>query len=302
MDEKMGIKWWVWVMAQLVAYASLIGVIRKWRITQYVYEDSPKTHQIKMGTPTMGGAMMLIGFLMGAYLLNNPNLTTIWVIGVTTLFCIIGVIDDALSICNTKNKGLSARVKFFAQCGVAVGMVIIFGAFIRSIAWYEYALYVCILVGTVNATNLTDGVDGLLSMVMLASLAGVLVMVHRMWLYEDMQLVMIMMGVIACFLVWNWHPATIFMGDTGSLMLGGFLASICIASGQWVSLISFGAVYIIETVSVMLQVMVFKRFRQRLFLMTPLHHHFELLGFKEPVIVGGFFILQLAFSGLKLWG
>lgn len=302
MVEKMDVKWGLWILGQILAYWGFLQFVKKWRVTQHIYEDSPKAHQVKNGTPTMGGVIMLTGLIIGWLLLSESRLETVWVVTVTILFCLIGMIDDACSILNKTNKGLTARAKFLIQCGVAMAMVGVLGWFIHPLEWYLYGVYVFVLVGSVNATNLTDGLDGLLSSVMLASLIGVLITLHRMQLNDEFGLVLIMIGVIGSFLVWNWYPAKIFMGDTGSLMLGAFLASMCIVSGQWVGLIAFGAVYVIETLSVIVQVVAYKKYHRRVFLMTPLHHHFELIGLREPVIVLAFFLLQLIFSSIKLWG
>ena len=207
------------------------------------------------------------------------------VVTTTVLFFIIGAIDDGLSLKRKSNKGLSARAKFGAQLVVSCAMVWVLAQWILPTTIWQAILYVFILTGTSNATNLTDGVDGLLGATMLVSLAGLLVVFQSRWLYEEVQLIYIMMASIGFFLLYNWQPAKIFMGDVGSLMLGGFLASMAISVGVWWMLIGFGAIYIIETLSVIVQVISYKLRQKRVFLMTPLHHHFELLGMNDRSVV-----------------
>ena len=164
----------------------------------------------------------------------------------------------------------------------------------------EACLYVFLLVGTSNATNLTDGLDGLLGTTMLISLTGMMIVFNQQWMFEERMLTIIMMAAISFFLLFNWFPAKVFMGDVGSLMLGGFLAALAIISGKWQVLIGFGAIYIIETLSVIIQVVSFKLRQKRVFLMSPLHHHFELLGLNDIAVVILFSLLQTGFTWLQI--
>jgi phospho-N-acetylmuramoyl-pentapeptide-transferase len=254
---------------------------------------------MKQGTPTMGGVFIYISFLIGAILLGKWTMNTLWIVATTTVFFLIGALDDGLSLKRKSNKGLSARSKFLLQM---IGSSVMVGGlylWVLPISWGEAIVFVFLLTGTSNATNLTDGVDGLLGTTMLVSLTGILAVLHSRWLYEEVHLTYIMMAAIAFFLLFNWQPAKIFMGDVGSLMLGAFLAALAISSGVWWMLIGFGAIYVIETLSVMIQVVSYKFRKKRVFLMTPLHHHFELLGMNDREVVGLFAAIQAMFSFMQ---
>ena len=291
--------WGLWLAVLIASFQLFIWMMNRRKVTQYIYEDSPERHQQKVGTPTLGGILMFLGFLTGMFILNQWTLTTIWVVASTGLFWLIGAVDDVLSLMRAKNKGLSARAKLLLQLAVALLSVIGF-YFIQTISWWHIPLYVFLLTGSANATNLTDGLDGLLSSAMLVSLFGVLVLVQSQWRFEEASMILVMMAVIAVFLIFNWNPARLFMGDVGSLMLGAFLSSCVIVTGHWIMLLGFGAVYVIETLSVIIQVVWFKRYQKRIFLMTPLHHHFELLGLKEIPIVLLFILMQAIFVWVQL--
>ena len=246
----------------------------------------------------MGGIVIYLGFIAGALILNQWTLSTIWVVVSATCFGLIGAIDDGMALIHGGNKGLSAMSKFGLQIVCSIGLVLMFNMWVAPIHWAMGILYVFLLTGTSNATNLTDGVDGLLGTTMMISLMGLLVV--QQWMPGHWGLTIIMMGSIACFLIFNWHPAKVFMGDVGSLMLGGYLAAASIASGAWWILIGFGAIYIIETLSVIIQVISYKFRRKRVFLMTPLHHHFELLGMSDQAVVALFAALQGVFVVVQL--
>tara|TARA_A100001015_G_scaffold309121_1_gene407988 strand:+ start:2932 stop:3831 length:900 start_codon:yes stop_codon:yes gene_type:complete len=293
-----------WSFGSICAYYFGLKLIRKMALNQQIYEDSPDSHQKKQGTPTMGGVLIFLSFFIGVCILMfsnlNFNLKTLWVLLTTTLFFLIGALDDGLSLKRKSNKGLSAKVKFSLQIIVSIISVVIFNELCQVISLMEAILYVFILTGTSNATNLTDGVDGLLGTIMLISLTGLTVVLGRQWMYEELQMTYIMMSAIGFFLLFNWYPAKIFMGDVGSLMLGAFLAAMTITTGNWWMLIGFGAVYIIETLSVIIQVVSYKLRKKRVFLMTPLHHHFELLGLNDVAVVLLFSLLQIGFTVIQL--
>jgi phospho-N-acetylmuramoyl-pentapeptide-transferase len=291
--------WAAWGVGQVLGHWFSIKWFRAQSLNQRIYEDSPASHQEKVGTPTMGGVVLFGGFFIGAVLLGEWTFSTFWVVATSACFWVIGFVDDAISLKKKSNKGLSARVKFMAQLGVSLVMMVLYHLFIMPVGFLLGAWYVFILIGTSNATNLTDGLDGLLGTMMLISLYG-MSMLGSLWLPAEVQLIHIMMASIVFFLVFNWHPAKIFMGDVGSLMLGGFLASLAIVSGKWSMLIGFGAIYAIETLSVIAQVAWFKLHKTRIFLMSPLHHHFELMGMGNGAVLLTFGLLQLVFVWLQL--
>lgn len=287
--------WVGWFGVMFLTYIGLIKWAKKKQMGQAIYEDSPVKHQQKQGTPTMGGLVMWLGLASGLVLFNQWSLPLVWVMLTTTLFAIIGLIDDAMALRHNQNKGLSARGKLMAQIGVSLLCVGVLGMWVLPMMWWHWPVYVFLLTGASNATNLTDGLDGLLGSVMLVSLLGVWVVFQSVHMYEEGSVTLMMMAIVACFLLFNWHPAKLFMGDVGSLLLGAFLASSIIVTGQWWLLLGFGAVYVIETLSVIAQVIGYKKTKKRLFLMTPLHHHFELLGLKETQIVLLFVVIQAVF-------
>lgn len=292
--------WTAWAIGCIFLFRWGIQWFQSRAFTQLIYEDSPDHHQMKQGTPTMGGVFIYIGFIIGAILLGKWTLNTLWIVATTTVFFLIGVLDDGMSLKRKSNKGLSARSKFLIQI---IGSSVMVGAlylWVLPISWVEAVVFIFLLTGTSNATNLTDGVDGLLGTTMMVSLTGILAVLHSRWLYEEVHLTYIMMAAIAFFLLFNWQPAKIFMGDAGSLMLGGFLAALAISSGVWWMLIGFGAIYVIETLSVIVQVASYKLRKKRVFLMTPLHHHFELLGMNDREVVVLFAVIQAMFSFIQV--
>ena len=289
--------WLIWAGATFFAYVGFIKWSRYRQLSQQIYDDSPDRHQAKIGTPTMGGLILFLSFITGVFMVSQWTLPVIWIIATTALFWLIGLLDDTLSLAKNNNKGLSARSKFFCQIAVSLVAVTVMYQWVMPIKLWQAAIYIFLLTGSSNATNLTDGLDGLLSSTMLISLLGVFLLFQSQWMYEEQTLVLIMMAAIAIFLLFNWYPAKLFMGDVGSLMLGAFLASTVIVSGNWIMLIGFGAIYVIETLSVIIQVSWFKRTKKRFFLMSPLHHHFELLGVNEINVV----ILFTAFQGVFTW-
>ncbi|MGA0241889.1 MAG: phospho-N-acetylmuramoyl-pentapeptide-transferase [Candidatus Marinamargulisbacteria bacterium] len=289
--------WLGWFLGMLVTYKWAIRWFHAQQLNQPIYEDSPKQHQKKMGTPTMGGVVLFIGFLLGMLVLRSWSFEIYWVVVVSGAFGAIGWIDDILAITKKKNRGLSARVKFACQvmvAGIAVGWLCGVNS---GVSLGLATVFIFLLVGTSNATNLTDGLDGLLSSTMLVSLMGVCWVFFQQQMHAEQAMVLVMMGTIVCFLIFNWYPAKLFMGDAGSLMLGAFLAASMIISGHWLMLIGLGAIYVIETLSVIIQVLWYKRTQQRVFLMAPLHHHFELMGMTDRGVVALFVVIQ----GILTW-
>ena len=251
---------------------------------QSIYHLSPESHQKKRFIPTMGGLGILAVTLVGGLLHGGGSAGATWVLGVLFSFSLIGFLDDSLSLMRENNKGLSAKHKFTLQIGFGVGLIACYHVFILPLSLLQSAFYVFLLVGTSNATNLTDGLDGLLGGTSLISLLGfyllsLSVLPHLSWVP------LILFVAVLSFLVFNLHPAKVFMGDTGSLGLGAAFAAFAIVLGQPLVLIPLGIVYIIETLSVIIQVVSFKSRGKRVFLMSPIHHHFELLGLKEPAVV-----------------
>lgn len=281
----MGIKFFIFCIGALAINIWLISFLKKAKIFQKIYELSPESHQLKSSTPSFGGLGIIASVVLGLILFPLKSLAGWWCVSVFFVFCGIGFLDDFLSLRAGKNMGLSPRMKFFLQ-GVSAAILILF----YKMVLYPISLpmaffYWFLFVGASNATNLTDGLDGLLGGLSLITLWGF----HYFFINAGSdigeQLSIIFIVAVAAFLFFNRHPAKFFMGDTGSLGLGAFFAALSLYMHQPLILIPLGGVYIVETLSVMIQVSVFKRTKKRVFLMAPLHHHFEKKGYSEQHVV-----------------
>lgn len=309
-----------------IVFTSLLGIwiipfLRKLKYGQTILEIGPSWHKNKQGTPTMGGIMFVFGILvasiagMATYILANKGafsesslkLTKLVVSLVMALaFGVIGFIDDYIKVVKKQNLGLTARQKSLFQILVAVVylsalyalgetsttfIIPFLGQYDFGILYYPVCVF--IIVGCVNAVNLTDGIDGLASSVTFVS-AITLFVISALLYNEEMKILSIALaGGCLGFLIWNFHPAKVFMGDTGSLFLGGVVVAIAFGLNIPVILIFVGIIYIIETLSVILQVISFKTTGKRIFKMSPIHHHFEMSGYSEEKIVLLFSIIQL---------
>lgn len=288
------------------------------RINSYV-----EIHQRKSGTPTMGGLIFIIPTIITTIILLLTNKIEFSVNLLITLFVfisysLIGFLDDYISIKHNENKGLSQIQKLFLQFIVALIFYILYRKYtnansvleitLLNIKWnldWFYGIFILILlVGSSNAVNLTDGLDGLAGgLSAIAFLAFGLISWGSYWIegYQDMGIFcFILVGSIMGFLVYNTNPAKIFMGDTGSLTLGATLATIAILTNHEFSLAVIGGVFVIETLSVIIQLTSVIFFKKKIFLMTPIHHHFERLGWRESDIVKLFWIIGFILCLLAL--
>ena len=274
----------------------LIPVLRKFKFGNTEREDGPESHLAKNGTPTMGGIAILLGILLPAlfYLRTCPEI--IPVLMMTIGFGVIGCIDDFLKVVKKQSDGLSVLQKMALQFLLTGGFLVYYFLVekkeaIVHIPFTEYCFTMpvwlfCIFVffvvlGTVNGTNLTDGLDGLVSSVTVV-VAIFFMIVTRLAAPGMEPMTGLMLGGLLGFLLFNSHPAKVFMGDTGSLAIGGWLASMCILMYDPLLIIIVGFIYLVESISVILQVGYFKiTHGKRLFRMAPIHHHFELGGMTE---------------------
>ncbi len=288
-------------LASIPLFLGVIHLLKVARGVQKIYELAPAQHQGKSGTVSMGGIGIVLGILgasVGLHLLSRP---VGFCLAVLVGFAGIGLLDDILSIKRSKNLGLKARHKFLIQMGLGLVAVAGFHFGIHSLKAWEFAVYWVLLIGVSNATNLTDGLDGLLGGLSVASLTGFAVLFHAMGMGSMTQLMLSCVAILGGFLVFNLHPARVFMGDTGSLALGAFFVSASMVLGNPWILAGLGGVYLIETLSVILQVGSFKMTGKRLFKMAPLHHHFELSGMNERQVVGMFWAVGLVLMGVTVW-
>ena len=277
----------------------LITFLRAISAKQTAYEDAPKTHQTKTGTPTMGGVLFLLGAF--AALIAAPSRITLALVVLVVACAAIGFVDDVMAIRLGRNRGLRARTKLLLTGVAAVGFVwivlvtqaglppAIFGLGEVSAAVF-ILLSVCAIVATTHAVNLTDGLDGLAGGTIVPPLAVIAYVAFARGQNDVGVFELAMIGSVLAFLVYNLHPAKVFMGDTGSLALGAALAGGACVTGMQLVLILIGGVFAAEAISVILQVASFKMTKRRIFRMSPLHHHFELGGWPETKVTTRFWI------------
>ncbi|MFA5878810.1 MAG: phospho-N-acetylmuramoyl-pentapeptide-transferase [Candidatus Margulisiibacteriota bacterium] len=276
----------------------LLYVLSQFKIYQKIYVLSPELHQQKQKTPSFGGLAILFTFMAGILIFKLFSLISLWLFLLFLCFSLIGFYDDLLSILKKNNKGLSARQKFFLQIITSFIFLILYSFLIQPLGIIWFVFYLFIFVGASNATNLTDGLDGLLTGLAILSALGFATIFYKTGNIELVRISLVFIISLLGFLSVNKHKAKIFMGDTGSLAIGGLLAGFSLAlNNPWV-LIPLGLVYILETVSVILQVCSYKIFKRRIFKMAPLHHHFELMGLSEIKVVFLFWLIGL--SGLLI--
>lgn len=322
--------------ALAISFIAGPGMIRKlteYKVGQAVRDDGPQTHLIKMGTPTMGGALILVSIAISTLLWADLTNRFIWVVLVTTLgFGAVGWVDDYRKVVHRNPKGLSAKAKFFWQS--LIGLAVAVFLYKTSATQVETTLIVpffktlvlplsaigfivltyLVVVGSSNAVNLTDGLDGLaiLPTVMVASALGIFAYVAGHLYFsrylgvpyvagagELMVFCAAMAGAGLGFLWFNTYPAEVFMGDVGALALGAALGIVAVIVRQEIILFIMGGVFVVETFSVAVQVMYFKYTKRktgigkRIFLMAPLHHHYEEKGWKETQVVVRFWIISM---------
>ncbi len=274
--------------------------IIRWLISlkfgQSILEIGPNWHKNKQGTPTMGGVMFILGILIASLFCLRDG--SGWIaLAVALLFGAIGFYDDYIKVAKKRNLGLTSKQKFLLQLIVAVLLTV--AAIIKNgttilipfsgaeveLGWVFVPFILFVILGTENSVNLTDGIDGLAASV---TAIVMLFMAGMAWQYTEEGLMRLSLFALAgClgFLVYNRHPAKVFMGDTGSLFLGGLVSACAVLMNQPLLLLLIGFVYFMETLSVILQVASFKLTRKRIFKMSPIHHHFEMCGWSEKKIV-----------------
>ena len=302
----------------LVAIPLLRKIKAGQRINVYV-----EAHQRKSGTPTMGGIIFIIPTILTTIFLiltgkMEFSVNLLIVIFVFVSYSLIGFLDDYISIKLNQNKGLTQLQKLLLQFIVALVFYILYRRYTDAnsvleitllgikwnLGWFYGVFILFLLVGSSNAVNLTDGLDGLAGgLSAIALLAFGLISWGSYWIegYQDIGIFcFILIGGIMGFLVYNTNPAKVFMGDTGSLTLGATIATVAILTNHELSLALIGGVFVIETISVMIQITSVVLFKKKVFLMTPIHHHFERLGWRESDIVKMFWITGFIMSLLAL--
>lgn len=310
----------------LIMGPHLINQLRSRQIGQSIRSDGPQSHLSKAGTPTMGGALILIAIAISTLLWADLSNRFVWVVLlVTFVFGAVGWVDDYRKVVEKNSRGLPARWKYFWQSigGIGAALFLYFTAstpaetelivpFFKNVAWQMGPLFMLltyfVIVGTSNAVNLTDGLDGLaiLPTVMVGSALGIFAYLSGHYEFANYLHIPYIAGagelVVFCaalagaglgFLWFNTYPAQVFMGDVGALALGAALGVIAVIVRQEIVLFIMGGIFVMETVSVILQVGSFKLTGRRIFRMAPLHHHFELKGWPEPRVIVRFWIITL---------
>lgn len=309
------------ILSTILGYF-LVPVLRKIKVGQSIniYVDN---HRKKSGTPTMGGLIFIIPTILTIFILLllgkiKFSVNFLIVLFVFISYAMIGFLDDFISIKRKKNEGLTQAQKLFFQFIVALVFYLLYRTYIDvdsvleisllGIKWklgWGYGLFILfLLVGSSNAVNITDGLDGLAGGLSgIAFVAYGLISWGSFWIegYQDMGIFcFVLVGSLLGFLVYNTNPAKVFMGDTGSLTLGATLATVAILTSHELSLALIGGVFVIETITVIIQIISVRIFHRKTFLMTPIHHHFERLGWLETDIVKLFWIVGLLFSLVAL--
>ena len=296
--------------------SKFIGFLQIKKFGQFVREEGPQTHLIKQGTPTMGGVVMLVGLVSALFVVARPNVLTLTTLLLVSAVAGIGLYDDWQKISNKRNEGLRARYKAFLlilavvvadvmalhYVGLTQNVIVpgfnknlVLGPGVIGVALFSF-LMLLVVVGTTNAVNLSDGLDGLAAG---AGAIALLAYTAIAFLEREYDLAVIcgaMVGALIGFLWFNSHPAEVFMGDTGSLAIGGVLAAAAVLTKTEMLLPIIGGIFVLEALSVIIQYVYYKLTSKRVFKMAPIHHHFELSGWEENKVVMRFWIIQAAFA------
>ncbi|MGD6841924.1 phospho-N-acetylmuramoyl-pentapeptide-transferase [Bacillus infantis] len=295
-----------------------IPFLRRLKFGQSIREEGPQSHLKKTGTPTMGGIMILLSVTVTTLVMSSkfaePTAEIYMVLLVTLGFGLLGFLDDFIKVALKRNLGLTSKQKLLGQIIISLIFYFIFqtNEFSTEVSipftdlsidlGWGYALFIIFwLVGFSNAVNLTDGLDGLVSGTAAIAFGAFAVLAWNQSQFEVSIFSVAVVGAVLGFLVFNAHPAKVFMGDTGSLALGGAIATVAILTKLEIILIIIGGVFVIETLSVILQVISFKTTGKRIFKMSPLHHHYELVGWSEWRVVVTFWTVGLLFAILGIY-
>lgn len=291
-----------------------IPLARKYKARQSIREEGPRSHRAKAGTPTMGGLFMILAaviVILWNHLLDTPVL---WLLFLTIGHGVLGFLDDFIKAEKKRNLGLTAKQKLSGQLILSIlfcwgcietlhlplSISIPFLHTELSIGSFYYIFVILVLIGGSNAVNLTDGLDGLASGCCVVAFFAYGVYCYLHGLHNLGYFITILAGACIGFLFFNYHPAKIFMGDTGSLALGGAIAGVSVITRTELLLLFLGIIFVLEALSVIIQVASFKMTGKRVFKMSPLHHHFELCGWSEVRVVWSFWLFECIFAGTAL--
>ncbi|ANY69952.1 phospho-N-acetylmuramoyl-pentapeptide-transferase [Paenibacillus sp. BIHB 4019] len=290
-----------------------IPLLKRMKFGQQIRTDGPQSHLKKSGTPTMGGIIIMLALLI-AFLNFADKTADFWVLLTASLgFGLVGFLDDYIKIVFKRSLGLTARQKLFGQllfsvivCALLYQMhhsteIIVPGtSWSFDMGWFYYPFVVIILFAASNSVNFTDGLDGLLAGTSAIAFGAFTIVALQVSAYGSAIFSAAMIGAVLGFLIYNAYPAKVFMGDTGSLGIGGGIAAVAILTKMELLLILIGGIFVLEMLSVILQVGSFKLRGKRIFKMSPIHHHFELSGWSEWRVVSTFWAVGLVFALLSL--
>ncbi|MHA6251382.1 phospho-N-acetylmuramoyl-pentapeptide-transferase [Oceanobacillus sp. CAU 1775] len=297
-----------------------IPFLRRLKFGQSIREEGPQSHLKKTGTPTMGGIMIVLSIITTSFIMvwkvNGGIGFELWLL-VFVLFGygLLGFLDDFIKVAFKRNLGLTSLQKLIGQVIIALVFFFVlqmndFSTYIQipgtniqwEFGWFYAVLIIFMLVGSSNAVNLTDGLDGLLAGTAAIAFGAFAILAwYGIPQTEIAIFSLAVVGALLGFLVFNAHPAKVFMGDTGSLALGAAIAAVAILTKMEILLIIIGGVFVIETLSVIIQVISFKTTGKRVFKMSPLHHHYELIGWSEWRVVTTFWLVGLIFAAIGVY-
>jgi len=292
----------------------LIPILRRLKFGQSIREDGPQRHLAKAGTPTMGGVLILVALTVPSLIFAGKDPRVWLALFITLGHGLIGFLDDFIKVVLKRNLGLKAKQKLLGQVIMAVALAFIATTYFGrgTDLWIPflgvtldfgplyYVLIFLVLIGTTNAVNLTDGLDGLAAGTTIIAASAYAVIALSFGQQPLAVFCVSLAGAVLGFLRYNAHPAKVFMGDTGSLALGGALAAVAVLTKTELLLIIVGGVFVIETLSVIIQVLSFKSTGRRVFKMSPIHHHFELSGWSETKVVTVFWLAGVFFAVVAL--
>ena len=301
------------IISSIALGYAIIPILKNMKVGQNIRKEGPKSHYQKAGTPTMGGVIFIIAAFLITLIFVPFDLSTLILLLSTIGFGAIGFVDDFRKLVLKQSEGLKPKEKIILQFSLALILTILtfvynkesvtmmtipFSNYRLPVSFLGFPILVFIIVGTTNAVNLTDGLDGLAASVSIPVFLSMFLLASK---DTSRMFSVIMFGVLLGFLFFNSNPASVFMGDTGSMAIGGAVVALAIIESIPIYLVIFGGVYVVETLSVIIQVYSYKhRNKKRVFLMTPIHHHFELKGYKEPKIVTAFTIVSVVLCLITL--
>ncbi len=294
----------------------VIWMLKVFKIGQNIRQEGPSSHLLKAGTPTMGGIPILLTILLFAVILINIDLDLKYFALILLLlgFSALGFTDDLIKIRKRRNLGLTTVQKLvwqFLFAAIFAGILVwrghnagvdgVLKLFFLDQPWLYFPFVLFVIVGGANAVNLTDGLDGLAASTICIAFIALAVISYELQLMDPGIICATAAGATLAFLWFNVYPAEVFMGDVGSMGLGALLSGIAVILHKEIAFAVIGGIFVIEALSVIVQVTSFKLFKRRIFKMTPIHHHFELMGMSEPLVVIMFIIFAVIFAAAGVW-